>query len=124
MQFTGLIRVVGISTSPIFVVLAFATRIVATAVVSTVIARVAFVTSSSSFAVVATAVVSLEIVKSSGKRLERLLKFGLESFDFIGDRFNRFDPSGVDSNFGVELLRGHRLELRTFGVYEGFPFVG
>jgi hypothetical protein len=62
--------------APIFAVLAFATGIVATAVVSTIVSRVAFVTSSSSFAVAAIIVVSLESVKSSGEGLERLLKFG------------------------------------------------
>src|SRR5271155_409820 len=75
MQLTGLIRVVGISTvAPIFVVFAFATGIVATAVVSTIVARVAFVASSSSFAVATIIIVSLEIVKSSGEGLKRLMK--------------------------------------------------
>ena len=109
--------------TPIFVVFAFATRIVAIAIVSTIVAKVAFVASSSSFAIAAIFIVSLEIVKSSGEGLERLLKFGLERFDFVGDRFCRFNPSSVDSDFCVELLCGHCLELRAFCVDKGLPFV-
>src|SRR5271155_4323946 len=124
MQLTGLIRVVGISTvAPIFVVFAFATGIVATAVVSTIVARVAFVASSSSFAVATIIIVSLEIVKSSGEGLKRLLKLGFERLNFVGNRFDRFDPSSIYSDFCIELLCRHGLELRAFGIDERLPFV-
>ena len=105
----------------IFIVLAFLTIVVA--IVLAIAMRIAFVTSSTSFAIVAAIVVSLEIVKSSEEGLERLLKLGLKSFDFIRNWFDRFDPSGIDSDFCIELLQGHGLELRAFGIDEGFPLV-
>ena len=103
------------STSVVF---AFATVVIV--IVSTIVARVASVASSSSFAVV---IVSLEIVKSSDEDSKRLVELGFEGFDFVGCWFDRFDPSSIDSDFGIELLCRHGLELRAFGVDECLPFV-
>ena len=81
-KLTGLICVIKVLLPSIFIVLAFSTIVVV--IVSTVVTSVAFVTSLISFAAVAAVVFSLDIVKSSGEGLERLLKLSLKGFDFVG----------------------------------------
>ena len=105
----------------IFIVLAFSTIVIA--IVSAIVASIAFVTSSTSFAFVAAVVVSLKIVKSSGEGLERLLKLDLKGFDFIRSWLDRFNPSDIDFDCCIKLLHGHGLELRAFGIDEGFSLI-
>ena len=117
-EFAVLVRVIRPLPSALAASLVFsAFAVLALLVILTLIAMFAW------FGLVAIVVPS---IKSNIQSFDCLLELCREGFRFgcgIGRFLRRFVSCCVDSDLSVQLLCGHLLELRTFGIDERLPFV-
>jgi len=94
-------------------------------IVSTISAVFAMLSLVLTFAFRFVTVVSLyTFVESSSESLNRLMELCCQGFRFNVGRFvHLFHPGCIDSDFCIELLCRHLLELEAFGIHERFPFL-